>query len=87
MDLLERFRRRLDRVFSSRMFGAVLLGSAIGKVVEWILKLHVLGLDGGESMVLAWTGAAVAFLVAAVLWDPLERWLQGDDDPGGRGDP
>lgn len=82
--LLSRFRRRLDRTFSSRLFGAVLFGGALGKVVEWLITIHVRGWTPERATFLAaWATAAVVLLVLAVVWNPLERRLQGDDDPGG----
>lgn len=84
--LLVRLRQRIDRTFSSRLFGAILFGGAIGKVVEWLITIHVRGGTPERwTFVAVWASAAVLLLVLAVVWNPLERRLQGDEDPGGSG--
>lgn len=66
-----------DELFSRDMLGAVLVGAAIGKVVEKALNLIA---DGTAALLIAWSVAAVAFVIAFVYWHKLEQAAEDAKD-------
>lgn len=63
-------REQLDRLFSRKMLGSVLIGSSLGKVVEWQLNVRF---DGASEMTAAWSAVFVLSVVIFVFWEHLER--------------
>ncbi|WP_433633853.1 hypothetical protein [Halomicrococcus sp. NG-SE-24] len=64
-------RRRIDKVFSRKMLGAVFVGTAATQATE---KTVVVAFAGEVSkQLLAWVGVFVASVVAFVWWDRIER--------------
>lgn len=64
-------RRRIDKVFSRRMLGAVFVGTAATQATE---KTVVVAFAGEVSkQLLAWVGVFVASVAAFVWWDCIER--------------
>ncbi|WP_440008579.1 hypothetical protein [Halomicrococcus sp. SG-WS-1] len=64
-------RRRIDKVFSRKMLGAVFVGTAATQATE---KTVVVAFAGEVSkQLLAWVGLFVVSVAAFVWWDRIER--------------
>lgn len=61
-------RKAWEEVFSREVLGAVVLGSAAGKLVENVIRLLIEGGQTAVSYIIAWAFALVVGVVIFVKW-------------------
>lgn len=63
-------RKQLDRLFSRKMLGSVLIGSSLGKIIEWTLTIN---LSGAYAMRRGWIAVFIGSVTIFLIWELLER--------------
>lgn len=62
-------RNRLDEVFSRQMLGSILVGAAVGKIIEKFLNIFFMTT---VDLLVGWSIAFVLFTFLFVYWERIE---------------
>lgn len=75
-------RRVVRHLFSRGVLGSILVGTAVGKVVE---KVVILSTGSPSARLVGWTVAALVFTYLYVFWADFEEVVEEAVDGGGDG--